>query len=549
MPSRFFRVSALLSALTLCLCATAAAEPMLRQPIPDHHAITGVRVVTAPGQVIDDATIVIRHGVIQAVGRGLAIPADARVHRFERQADQPPITVYPGLIEPYLKVSVSEPEQSGGAPVGRHELVNPDRSIRARDWPGSRVDGLTRAGFTTALMAPDHGLLRGAGAVVNLGEEGLGANLLTPRFGQFVGLDARAGRRQFPSSLMGTVALLRQTMDDARWQREARAMWARNPAQARPEWLEGLDALAPALNGQTPLVFESQDLLDSLRILELMDDPALKLVLVGHGAEYQRLSALSARRVPHVLTLNFPNAPDVQGEDDRDVSLEALRHWRNAPKNPARMAEAGIPLLFTSHGLSNPNQIFGRLATAIEQGLDPDLALAGLTTAAAEWLGLGDRAGRIAPGYMANLLIVEGELFTNNPSLTEVWIDGQRRVLSALVAPAVDPAGHWALTLGLGGMGDVEASLSLQGTPSQLTGVLSVMGNDTPLSEVRVSGEQVIATIDASRMGGAGTITIRLTVEGDQVRGNGSGPFGDFSVRGQRTQRPDGRLTTTEVQS
>lgn len=544
MPSRRFQFLALLSWVTLCFSATVFAEPTLRQPVPDSHALSGVRVVTAPGEVIDDATIIIRRGVIEAVGRGISIPADAKVHEFPREPDQPPITVYPGLIEAFFKISVAEADHDG-TPLGRHELINPDRVIRARDWPDSRIEGLTRAGFTTALLAPDQGLLRGSGAIVNLGDDGLSANLLNASFGQFAGLDGRAGRRQFPSSLMGAVALMRQTLDDARWQTQARAIWARNPAQPRPEWLEGLDALAPALAGQTPLVFESQDLLDSLRILELINDPEINLVLVGHGEEYQRLNALQVRRVPHILPVNFPNAPDVSDEDDRDVSLEALRHWNNAPNNPARLAAAGIPLLFTTHGLSSPNQLFANLAKAIEHGLDADTALAGLTTAPAQWLGIADRAGRIAPGYMANLLIVEGELLTESPSLTEVWIDGQRTVLSALVAPTIDPAGEWALTLGLGGMGDVDATLQLAGTPAQLSGVLSIMGNDTPLSEVRVSGDQVIASIDASRLGGSGTITIRLNVDGEQARGSGSGPFGDFSVRGQRTQRPD----SEEVQS
>jgi len=544
MPSRLTLMLSLMLWPVLLLSSLAAAEPTLRQPVPDSHAIVGVRVVTAPGEHLDNTTIVMRRGVIEAVGQNITVPADARIHRFERDNDQPPITVYPGLIEPFFKVSVAEPELENGTPVGRHELINPDRVIRARDWPTSRMDGLTRAGFTTALLAPDHGLLRGSGAIVNLGDDGMSANLLNASFGQFAGLDGRAGRRQFPSSLMGAVALVRQTLDDARWQAQSRAIWARNPAQPRPEWLEGLDALAPALAGQTPLVFESQDLLDSLRIMELINDPAVNLVLVGHGAEYQRLSALQGRRVPHILPVNFPSTPDVKDEDDRDVSLEVLRHWNNAPNNPARLAAAGIPIMFTTHGLSNPTQLFANLAIAIEHGLDANTALAGLTTAPAEWLGIADRAGRIAPGYMANLVIVEGELLTEKPSLTEIWIDGQRSVLTALVAPAVDPAGQWSLTLGLGGMGDVEATLNLTGTPTQLNGVLSIMGNDTPLSDVRVSGERVIANIDASRLGGSGTITIRMDINGEQARGSGSGPFGDFSVRGQRTQRPN----TEEVQ-
>ncbi|NDY95446.1 amidohydrolase family protein [Wenzhouxiangella limi] len=522
---------ALLAALNL-----PAAE--LRQPTPDVHALVGVRIVTAPGQVIESGSVIVRDGIIEAVGADASVPPDARVHEFPREDGQDPMVVYPGLIEPYLPIEFPEPEDDA-VPPGRHALVQPDRRITASDWPEERIGELRQAGFTTALMAGDIGLLRGHGVITNTGDAGLGVNRLSSQFGQFVSFADRAEGRSFPNSLMGAVALVRQTMDDARWQAQARAAMQRNPAQSRPEWLEGLDDLRPALAGETPMVFESQDLLDTLRILEFIPPGDIDLAIVGHGAEYQRLDALAERPVRHILPLNFPEAPDIEQGQERDVSLEALRHWHQAPENPARILEAGIPMMVTSHGLSAPGQVYARLAVAIERGLDPDAALAAVTTEPARWLGLEDRAGRIRPGMMANLIVVEGDLLTENPAITEVWVDGQRHVLASLEPPAVDPAGTWDLVLGLGGMGDVEATLALEGAPTSMTGTLSVMGNDSPLNEVRVSGERVIATIDGGRFGGSGTISIRLDIDGERARGSGSGPFGEFSVRGQRSARPD----------
>jgi hypothetical protein len=516
-----------------------AAE--LRQPLPDAHALTNVRIITEPGRVIETGSIVIRNGLIEAVGADIPIPEDARVHVFEREEDQDPITIYPGLIEPYLVVEIDDDDddEESETPAGRHPLINPDRRLGTRHWPEDAVEGLRRSGFTTALMVPGDGLLRGHGLIANLGSDGLSHNLIDPRFGQAASLEARAEQRQFPGSLMGAVAQLRQTLADAQWQAQARAAWQRNPRQARPLWLEGLDDLAPMIAGTTPLIFDSRDLLDTLRIFELIEPGDIDLVLVGHGEEYRRLEAMDDRRVTHILPLNFPEAPDVKGEDDRNASLEQLRHWHLAPDNPKLLAEADIPLLFTTHGLSQPGDIFEQLARAVERGLDPDLALAALTTDPAGWLGLQDRAGRIAPGLMANLVVVEGELLAENPSINEVWIDGNRHVLAALEPPGVDPAGTWALTLGLGGMGDVDASLILSGPPTGMEGSLTVMGNETPLSDVRVSGERVIATIDAARFGSSGTISIRLDIDGDRARGTGSGPFGEFTIRGRRTGGPD----------
>ena len=209
-----------------------AAE--LRQPVPGTHALVAVRIVTEPARVIEQANLVIRDGVIVAVGAGIPIPADAKVHTFPRSEGQEPISLYAGLIEPYLLVD-AHPSEDSEPPSGRHRLINPDRRLLAADWPEQQVQALRQAGFTSALMAPSQGLLRGQGLIANTGEGGLSANRLASPFGQFASFNARAGQA-FPNSLMGAVALMRQTFSDAAWQAAARAAWARNPAQTRPEW-------------------------------------------------------------------------------------------------------------------------------------------------------------------------------------------------------------------------------------------------------------------------------------------------------------------------
>ncbi|MEX2500178.1 MAG: amidohydrolase family protein [Wenzhouxiangellaceae bacterium] len=543
--------------IVLCALLTGplhAAE--LRQPLPGTYAIVDVRVVPAPGEVLESATVVIRDGVIEAVGRDIQPPPDATVVTFERDEEQPPITVYAGLIDPYLVVaSDAESDENGNdhsdgededteSVPGRHPLIRAGHRFDAAAWPGEKVDAHRRAGFTTALIAPGAGLLRGNSLLANLGDGGMSANLLAENVAQHARLDERSPDGNYPQSLMGSVALFRQSLLDAGWQQSARNAWQANPAQSRPEWLAGVDALGPVLAGEQPLVFEAKDTLDSLRILDLVPGD-IDLVLVGHGEEYKRLDDFD-RQVPHILPLDFPSAPDVEDQDNgddngqtnRDVSLEELRHWKFAPENPARMIDAGFPLLLTAHGQSNPADLFGQIAKAVEHGLDADTALAALTTGPAEWLGIADRAGRVAEGYMANLVLVEGELFGDETSISEVWVDGHRFELTKLTPPEVDPAGTWELTLGLEGMGDVDATLTLSGKPANMDGTLMVMGNETPLSEARVSGKQLQVRIDASRLGGSGTISINMDIEGDRGRGNGSGPFGEFTVRGKKSSGP-----------
>ncbi|MFU8877847.1 MAG: amidohydrolase family protein [Wenzhouxiangellaceae bacterium] len=528
------RLSILLSGL-LALASAQAAE--LRQPLPDAYAIVGVRVVTAPGQVLEAATVVVRDGVIVAVGNGAAVPDDARVVEFERDEEQPPLTLYAGLIDPYLPLEVERDGED--SPPGRHALIHPDFSFDARHWPIEKIEAHRRAGFTTAVIAPETGLLRGRSLLANLGEGGLSANLLREDVAQYAHFNERAPGGVYPQSLMGSVTLFRQTLMDAGWQQAARETWQRNPAQARPQWLAGLDALAPVLAGNQPLVFVAGDTLDSLRILDHVPD-SVRLVLVGHGAEYQRLGDFG-RKPLHILPLDFPGEPDVKDENDRDVSLEELRHWKRAPENPARLIEAGFPVVLTAWKQSNPADLFKAVGRAIEHGLDADRALAALTTAPAEWLGIADRAGRIQAGYMANLVLVEGDLFDEEATIREVWVDGHRFELAKIDPPEVDPAGTWALTLSFSGMGEIEGELTLSGPPSRMEGTMTIMGNETTVSEARVSGKQLQLRVE----GGQGTTSINLDIDGDRARGTGSSPFGEFSVRGRKTSGPGDEEVTS----
>ncbi|MEM1080566.1 MAG: amidohydrolase family protein [Pseudomonadota bacterium] len=527
--------------ITLALLAIPIGlQADLRQPTPQAHAITEINVVTEPGETLNNATVVIRNGLIEAIGTNIDIPADARVIRFERGDEQAPLTLYPGLIESYLPIDF-DVDSDAEIPTGRHSLIHPDRTIDAEDWPADAVQSYRAAGFTTALLAPRGGLLAGQSTLANLGDGDLAANRLDGNLTQHGSLHGRDALGGYPQSLMGSVALMRQTLSDARWQIRAQQAWQQNPAQPRPNWHEGLDSLAAVQAGSMPLVMASEDALDTLRVFDMIGGD-IDLVIVGSGEEYRQLQRIATRPVPHILPLAFPSAPDVEQGDEgapdanlnRDVSLEELRHWQRAPENAARMIDAGIPVLLTSLQQSSPNQLFAAIAIAVERGLDADQALAALTTGPARWLGIDDRAGKIAPGYMANLMIVDGDLFTESPTISEVWVDGQRYELTALTPPEVNPAGTWDVVINAGGMGEIEGVLDLSGPPTGMQGSLTIMGTTAPLTEARVSGKQLQIKFDAANFGAAGTISINFDIDGERGRGNGSGPFGDFTLRGQR---------------
>lgn len=519
------------AAPVLLAAAAAAADSPVRV-----HALVGVRIVAGPGQLVPAGTVVLRDGIIAAAGAGVAAPPDARVW------DGAGLTVYPGLIEPYAVRSVPEPKSSEQLAASHpNSLVRPDRAITAYAFDEGAAKKLRAAGFATAVLAPKEGLFRGKSALVNLGDGDYQRNLLRGDLAHNVTLRPGSGDdAPYPESLMGAVALFRQTLVDAGWQRAAQAAYTENPAQTRPEWTPALATLAAALANRELVVFETDDPLDTLRNAALAREFALRAWIVGNGQEYRRLAAVKATGLPHLLPINFPKAPQPSAPaGDPNVELDLLRHWDAAPDNPRLLLEAGVETAFSSHGLEDPAKLHEHLARAIARGLTADQALAGLTTTPARLLGIADRAGTIEAGKMANLVVVEGDLFVDRPKIRAVWVDGDRYEIKDSKPPEGEPAGTWALTAKTGDGQEFPITLVLAGKASALTGTVAAMGQTIALAAAEMSGKKLEVTFPGDALGMPGTISFTIDIDGDQASGAGSTPDTSFSISGTRTSKPE----------
>ncbi len=525
----------------LMICAliasswTLAAQLVGAAPVPSVHALSNVRIVVAPGQVVENGTVVIRDGVIEAAGAGLSAPADARVRDLAGK------TIYPGLIEPYAELPWPEIEEDN-VPKGGHSnpMVTPERLMAEHADDDSRFTRLRGAGFTSAVLAPEQGILRGQSVLVNLGDGGLSSNLLAESVAQNATLRSGSFGEGYPSSLMGAEALFRQSILDGRWYVDAHDAYRRNPAQRRPAFDRSLASLAPVVNGEQFLVAEADDAIASLRWAHLATELApLDMVLVGHGHEYERLDAIVATGLPVLLPIDFPPAPIVGDEDDGTVTMASLRHHKHAPDNPRLLIEAGADVAFTSHGLSDPKKIHEHLATAIERGLDADKALAALTTTPAEMLGLSASVGTVEAGKMANLIVVDGELFTASPKIQTVWVDGTEYEIKVTKAPAVDPLGTWAVTIDAGPGGTMSVTVELTGSVEDLGGSIGTPAGSLPFESAVVSGDAVELELDGTPLGMPGTISFTMNVDGDSATGSGQAPPGPFTLKATRTAKPD----------
>jgi len=436
-------------ALMPVLLATATAqvgpERGLRQVDPRWHALEHARVVVRPGEVLEDTTVVLREGVIVAVGVGLTPPEGARVH------DCSGLTVYAGLVEPHLSVEAPRAPSETVTDHWHHELVTPQRS--ALDGAGvdpATAKSLRALGFTAAAIAPKGGIFRGTVSVVALGEGGDGLDaaddhVIASDIAEVVAFE-RGGFRSggglsYPGSEMGAIALVRQTLFDADHYARSAAVYAAAPARhVPPAPSAAFDALARERH--LPLLFDARNELQVLRAARIAREFERPMIVLGSGQEYRRLEAVRGTGLPVIVPLDFPEAPDVSTLVKAEgQSLRDLMAWEQAPTNPRRLVEAGVTVALTTARLDDVGEFPARLRRAQEHGLAADKALAMLTTDAAALLGLGERLGQVAPGFLANLVVTDGELFGAETKVRDVWIMGRRHVIER--APRADRTGTW----------------------------------------------------------------------------------------------------------
>ncbi len=417
-------VAIAVGALTIAPPAAAQTGPVngVRPAEVRTHAITGATVVVQPGQTIENATIIIRDGVIEAVGRDVEVPPGARVWPGDD------LTVYPGLIDTAVMVKPDSIQRGPGAHW--NAKVHPEWSAADGLLPPQSVRKEMRSlGFTVAAVYPNQGVLRGSGVVIALAEQDEHALAYDGQAMMAAGFDRGGG---YPGSLMGAIALLRQTFYDAHWHAACRRVWQDYPQGNEPPIsADALVALEEVVNGRQAVLFEVSNEHNALRAARLAREFELDLVLLGSGYEFRRLEDIVGLGVAIIVPLQFPDRPDVSALSSSErVTLRELMTWEQAPTNARRLVEAGATIALTTYRLKKRSDFYPNLRQAVKHGLDDKAALAALTTVPAKLLGLDHIIGTVEAGKAANLVVVEGSLFEKKPKIRDVWINGRRHEIS-----------------------------------------------------------------------------------------------------------------------
>lgn len=545
----------------ICLCAIAAKD--VEAQTTGSYAITNARVVTVSGAIIERGTIVVRDGLIEAVGENARVPADARIF------DGAGLTVYPGFFD--ANTNFGLPQQAPPRPAGQQQgQPQPQTPQSNSNYPNgmqpeavaieqfkagdAQFETQRSNGVTTLLVVSRDGVFNGQSAIVNLAGETVSSMVIRTPFAQHVTFRTLQGGG-YPTALMGTFSALRQMFLDAQRLQEWQKNYAANPrGMRRPDDDKSLEALFPVISGVMPIVFNANSEREIIRALDLAKEFKLKAIISGGTEAWKVAARLKEQNVPVLISLNFPKRTTAAAPDADPEDLDTLRLRAEAPKNAARLAQAGVKFAFQSGAMTNYADFWMNANKAVENGLSKEAAIRAMTLGAAEILGVENRLGSIEQGKIANLVVVRGtDIFAKDKAVTHVFVDGKLfeqkpaeiKGLPTGVnfttgglkvdAPKIDISGAWNVTLEIPGQ-SVPVTMSFKQEGNKLSGTIQSGAFGT--SQIRngsVAGDGSFGFDVTVSIGGQSIdVAIAGKVAGTQISGTANSPQGASPFSGAK---------------
>ncbi len=564
-------VRSILSALVLAACALGVwsfyATDRARADEPSTFAIKNARIVPVSGAVIPNGTVVISHGLIQAVGANATIPPDARV------IDGTGLTVYPGLIDAGTDVGLGALAAPAAAAAGRGGGGGGGRGATGgnvpisrgpEDRPGTtpwenaadqllstdaRMATWRNSGFTTGLVIPRNGIFPGHAALVNFGAADRTDELVV-KAPAALPVNPQGGRGEFtgfPGALMGQISYVRQVFMDAQWYAQAQQIYEAHPqGNERPAYDHTNAVIGHVIANKELVMFPSQTDVQILRALKLAPTFGVRWALTGAQQGYEVSDAIKAANIPVIVNVNWPVAAAAGagggggggrgGGGDTPEPLRTLRFRDRAPSTPGVLVKAAVKIAFMSGGVANPRDILRNVSKSIAAGLPADAAIRALTFGAAEILGVSDRLGTIEPGKIANLVVTDGDIFADTTKMKWVFVDGRPFIPPPVPdvpaagrgggGAASDISGSWNITFTTD-QGSMQANATFQmAADGTVGGSVSSPYGTAPVTRGTVTGNQFSITISLLLNGQSVDILLSGALNGNQMTGTFGSPDG-----------------------
>ena len=394
----------------------------------NYTAITNAKIFITPTNVIKKGTLLFKDGKIVNVGTSVRIPKSTYI------IDASGKHVYSSFIDMYSSFGIEKPirkprqqtQQYDASRTGFYwndHIMPENNALTKFKYNSKQAKALIKAGFGVVNTHIQNGIIRGRGALIALNNNGGNERrIISDNSGLYLSLNRSVTTNQsYPTSIMGSMALLRQVYLDANW-------YSKGLSKTKDLSLE-------ALNKHKNLVqiMEAGSRANIIRTDKVGDQSGIQYTILGGGDEYERIKDVKATNAPLIIPINFPDAYDVEDSFlTSALTLHQMRAWNQKPTNPKVLADHGITFALTTHGLKSPGKFKANLAIALKYGLSKAKALEALTTIPAQLLKKSNTIGSLKKGLLANFLITSGDIFDEKTIIYENWVQGEQNIIESM---------------------------------------------------------------------------------------------------------------------
>ena len=392
---------------------------------------------------IENASLLIKDGYVIAVGDGIKEPEGSV------KIDLDGKHIYPSFIDPFSnygmpKLEKRKKKRSDGPQIESkksgayawNQALNPEvdaAKIFKTDAKASK--NLRANGFGAVVTHQQDGIIRGTSTSVLTGNDNENKMMIGAYTAAMYSFKKGNSAQDYPGSLMGAIALLRQTYYDSEWY---------IGLQNEEEYNLGLDAFLA--NQTLPQIFAVTDYLSAIRADKIGDEFGVQYIIKGSGDEYKNIEYVQSTNAAFILPLTFPSAYDINDPYDALViTTEDMKHWESAPANPAIFEQNSIPFAFTADGLKKKEDYLVNIRKAIKNGLTEECALKAITYNPASLIGLEGQLGTLEVGRIANFLITSDNIFHDDSKIYENWVKGEQYIVKNM--NVIDLSGSYSVNI------------------------------------------------------------------------------------------------------
>ena len=441
-----------------------------------YTAISNATIYVKNGQVLQNATLLIRRDKIAAVGTALKLPENTI------EIDAKGKFIYPAFIDLHTQYGIVPLKVANRSRSQQPQLESKKESIfywneavkpemKAADIVSPKkndAEKFRKMGFGTVLTHQHDGILRGTSSLVAL-NEGDDFKLLQAESAAHYSFNKGSSKQTYPSSLMGMIALIRQVHFDEKWYAENKQVTQYN---------RSLEAIGETQ--KLPKIFETYGTLSQLRADKIGDEFGFQFILKGDGTEYERIQDIKTTNAALIVPITFPKPYDVSDPfTTLQLPLAFMKAWELAPQNLRYLSNAEIEFAITSDGLKTEKEFYTNLRTAIDQGLTRTAAIKGLTETPAKLIGASEMIGTLEKGKLANFVIYSDTVFQEKTKLHATWVNGIQHAYEPMSFFAY--AGNYSLNINK----ETQFDLTLIGKGSAMKGKIAKK-NDKEKVEAKV---------------------------------------------------------------